>query len=158
MGRVPMDVAEGVLDAAKHDLAAEVIRQFGEVRLQVNGASMLPAVWPGDVVTVRRRHAAELVPGSIVLFVREQRFFAHRLVANLDRVLIARGDSHSFEDLPFHCDDVLGEVVSIQRSGRSVGVSQVWWHRAGSWLVARSEIGARLLLRLRRMKRLGWVN
>ena len=69
-----MDLAGELYDAAKRDLAAEVIRQFGEVRLRVNGASMLPSVWSGDVLTVRRRSAAELLPGRIVLCYRNGAF------------------------------------------------------------------------------------
>jgi signal peptidase I len=153
-----MDLAERVHDAAKHDLAAEVIRQFGEVRMRVNGASMLPSVWPGDVVTVRRRDTSELLPGRIVLCYRDGGFIAHRLVGQRGEELITRGDSHGFEDSPFRPDEVLGEVVSIQRRGRSVAVAQAWWHKACSWLVARSEVGTRLLLRVGRLQRLEWVN
>src|SRR6266478_1168478 len=36
----------------KCDLAADVIRRFGVLRLRVNGFSMLPSIWPGDVVSV----------------------------------------------------------------------------------------------------------
>jgi hypothetical protein len=32
------------------ELAAEVIRSFGRVRLRATGTSMLPAIWPGDVL------------------------------------------------------------------------------------------------------------
>lgn len=158
VGRVPMDLAEAVYDAAKRDLAADVIRQFGEVRLRVNGASMLPCVWPGDVVTVRRRSAAELLPGRIVLCYRDGAFVAHRLVGKRGDALITRGDSHSFEDSPFSGDEVLGEVVSIQRAGQPVALSRTWWHKASSWTAARSELATRMLLRLRRLQRLAWVN
>jgi len=33
----------------KCDLAADVIRRFGALRLRVNGFSMLPSIWPGDI-------------------------------------------------------------------------------------------------------------
>jgi len=158
VGRVPMDLAGEVHDAAKRDLAAEVICQFGEVRLKVNGASMLPSVWPGDVLTVRRRSPGELLTGRIVLCYRDGAFIAHRLVRKQDNDLITRGDSHAFEDPAFSTDDLLGEVVSIHRGSRSVPLSPVWWHKAGSWIAARSEVCTRVLLRLRRLHRLSWVN
>jgi signal peptidase I len=62
------------------ELAAEVIRSFGSLRLRVVGASMLPAVWPGDLLSVRSDDAAEAVPGDIVVFKREGRLVAHRVV------------------------------------------------------------------------------
>ena len=42
--------------ALQCELVADVARAFGEVRLRVTGASMLPAIWPGDIlVTVQRQ-------------------------------------------------------------------------------------------------------
>jgi hypothetical protein len=152
-----MDLAGAVHEAAKRDLAADVIRQFGEVRLKVTGASMLPSIWPGDVLTVRRRYAAELRPGRIVLCYRNGGFVAHRLVGKRGDHWITRGDSHTFEDTPFAGEDVLGEVVGIQRGSRSVPLSRAWWHRAGSWVAARSETFTRILLRLQRLQKLSWV-
>ena len=156
-GRYPMDLNGAVHEAAGRDLAADVIRQFGEVRLKVNGASMLPSVWPGDVLTVRRRSPAELLLGRIVLCYRNGEFVAHRLVGKRGDYWITRGDSHAFEDTPFRGADVLGEVVGIQRGSRSVPLSPVWWHRAGSWVAARSEASTRMLLRLRKLQKLSWA-
>jgi len=36
------------------ELAAEVLRSSGRLRLRATGTSMLPAVWPGDVLSVCR--------------------------------------------------------------------------------------------------------
>lgn len=152
-----MDLAEEVYDAAKCDLAAEVIRRFGELRLQVTGASMLPSVWPGDVLTVRRRSAAQLLTGRIVLCYRNGRFVAHRLVGKRGEHLITRGDAHTFDDIPFRSEDVLGEVVAIQRGRRSARLSPAWWQRAASSVAARSEACTRTLLRLRRLQGVSWA-
>jgi signal peptidase I len=62
------------------ELAEEVVRSFGRLRLRVVGASMLPAVWPGDLLSVRSDDAAEVQPGDIVVFRREERLVAHRVV------------------------------------------------------------------------------
>src|SRR5208282_774814 len=62
------------------ELAAEVLRSFGRLRLRVVGASMLPAVWPGDLLSVRSDDAAEAHPGDIVVFKREGRLVTHRVV------------------------------------------------------------------------------
>jgi len=44
------------------------------------GASMLPAVWPGDVLSVCRGSSTQALPGDIILFARQGRLFAHRVV------------------------------------------------------------------------------
>ncbi|MGA1981848.1 MAG: S24/S26 family peptidase [Acidobacteriaceae bacterium] len=152
-----MNSAAEVQDAAKRELAAEVIREFGEVSLRVTGTSMLPAVWPGDVITARRQNAAELSPGQIVLCYRNQAFSAHRLIGRCDEGLITRGDSLAYDDPPFREVEVLGAVISIRRDGRSVGLPCAWWHGAVSRMVQRSELCARVLLRLRRLPGWSWA-
>ncbi len=157
VGQHPMELAGELLDEARHDLAAQVMRQFGEVRLKVTGASMLPAVWPGDVVTVRRRTPAELLPGRIVLCVRDQGFVAHRLIGRQGDRILTRGDSHLWDDPPFGEDEVLGEVVSILRNGRPVALTPAWWHPVFSWTLRHSELCTRIVLRLRRSVNLSWA-
>ena len=153
-----MRLAGAHSNAAKHELAAEVVRQFGEARIKVTGTSMLPAVWPGDVLTVRRNEPSELLPGRIVLCHRDGRFFIHRLVGRRKDGVITRGDSLGFEDPAFRDDQVLGEVVSIVRDGRPASLSPAWWHEAGSWMVRHSDLCERIFLRLRRLPKLLWVN
>ena len=41
-------------DSSRVELVVDVLGQFGEARLRVVGSSMLPAIWPGDVLTIRR--------------------------------------------------------------------------------------------------------
>jgi signal peptidase I len=143
-----MDLARQIHDAAKRDLTTETLCQFGEVRLRVTGTSMLPSIWPGDVITVRRQCASELLPGRIVLCYRKQAFFAHRLVGKRNDRFITRGDSLSYDDPPFRDVEVLGAVVSILRGGRPVAISTARWHHVASSIVRRSELFTRILLRL----------
>jgi signal peptidase I len=157
VGKLPTKLAGELHDAIRHDLAMEVIRQFGEVRLKVNGASMLPSVWPGDVLAVRRRSVAELLPGSIVLCYRNRGFVAHRLVGKQGDTLITRGDSLPGTDPPFHDTEFLGEVVAILRNGRQVALSPLWWRRACSRILQHSDLSIRIMLRLRRSFRLSWA-
>lgn len=147
--------ATEVRDVVKRDLTAEVIRQFGEVRLKVTGTSMLPSLWPGDVITVRRQSAADLCLGQILLCYRNQAFVAHRLIAKQDHLFSTRGDSLPYSDPPFRDEEVLGAVVSIVRGGGSVPLSSPWWHRLAAGVVQRSERCTRILLRLQRSS---WAN
>ena len=44
-----MDAASNPYESSRIELAADVIRSFGELRLRVTGSSMLPAIRPGIV-------------------------------------------------------------------------------------------------------------
>ncbi|HYB90313.1 MAG TPA: S24/S26 family peptidase [Candidatus Binataceae bacterium] len=103
------------------ELVAEALRLSGEIRLQVTGTSMLPSVWPGDVLLVRG--GGDSVPsiGQIVLFLRDGRLFAHRVVARSDAggraSVVTRGDAVPQCDAPIPGSEVLGSVAGILRDG-----------------------------------------
>lgn len=105
-----METATDARDEVKCDLFLEVLRSFGSARLRVTGTSMLPSIWPGDILEVGlfplssfeslhqqdgsissfpgRGRAGErlaeardsIQPGELVLYERSGRFFAHRVV------------------------------------------------------------------------------
>ena len=99
-----METATDARDEVKCDLFLEVLRSFGSARLRVTGTSMLPSIWPGDILEVSllpvssfespissfpgRGRAGERLaeardsirPGELVLYERSGRFFAHRVV------------------------------------------------------------------------------
>src|SRR5438552_5252219 len=70
-GHRPRLQLEDLRAAAHRELLAEVARKFGEIRFKATGDSMLPSVWPGDLLTVRRQSFSEFQSGEIVLYERE---------------------------------------------------------------------------------------
>jgi len=127
------------------ELVADVARSFGEVRLKVTGASMIPSIWPGDVITVRH-DAVSLQPGQIVLFRRQGKLVAHRIIQVRGDVLSTRGDSLLSSDPPIHSPDIVGHVISVVRSGHSVHLKQSSWQRAVSFTARHSDFGLRIIL------------
>ncbi len=59
---------------AKSVLALDVLRAGCAVRLTALGTSMLPTIWPGDIVSVDSSRASEIRVGDIVLVARDDRF------------------------------------------------------------------------------------
>ena len=139
-------------DAVKRNLVADVTRSYGRVRIMAHGTSMLPSVFPGDILIASRCIPADLVPGQIVLCYRDQQFVAHRLVGKIENHLVTRGDAVCGCYQPFREDEVLGEVVLILRDGYPVDPSPAWWHGAGRWTLRRSRMLGRVLVRLKRLQ------
>jgi signal peptidase I len=104
-------------------LASEIVRSFGKIRLRVLGTSMVPAILPGDLVSVRRVGLSEIAVGEIVLYSREDRLFVHRVITHLNSdaelQLITRGDRLSYNDPPVSSSEFLGRVVSVECSDGS---------------------------------------
>jgi len=108
-------------DKSKRSLAAEVLRSGLHLRLRAMGTSMLPTLWPGDLLTIESVAVEQAKRGDLILFMREGRFFVHRLIAKVeaDAMLITRGDCLSAGDAPVSAKEFLGKVVQVQRRGLS---------------------------------------
>jgi signal peptidase I len=106
--------------AAACQLAAEVAGQFGGVRLRVSGTSMTPAVRPGDVLAVEKASFSQVDTGEIVVFARDGRLVAHRLVAKTECHLITRGDRTRRNDSPVSVAEFVGRVTDVERGGTPV--------------------------------------
>ncbi len=134
----------------KCELAAEVLRSSGNLRLQVTGWSMLPTLWPGDILMFERVDPALLSEGDIVLVDRDRRLFAHRLVAkNLQNSgILTRGDAMRAPDPRVDEKKLLGKVSFILRNGRCIEPRKTLRvsERAVAALVQRSEIAARVVM------------
>ena len=107
----------------KLGLAAELLRGHGTLHLKARGTSMLPSVWPGDLVTIQSVADDEAVVGDILLVLRDNRFFVHRLVERRlvqdCLLLIMKGDAVPHNDPPATASQLLGRVTRIRRSNRS---------------------------------------
>ena len=144
--------------AVKCELAGEVLRSSGKLRLRVTGWSMLPAVWPGDTLLIERADAATVSPGDIVLFGRDRRLFAHRVTGRSDLAgqagILTRGDALPYHDPPVPGRDLLGKISSIVRNGKLIQPrkSPHFTARAVAALVRRSEIAARVVVGVHGMR------
>lgn len=108
-------------EQSKCRLAVEVLQSWGELRLRAEGLSMLPTLWPGDLLTIQAQTSEQVEAGDLVLYAREGRFFVHRVVSKSSRggqvFVMARGDCMSQEDPPVCEAELLGTVTEIRRRG-----------------------------------------
>lgn len=131
------------------ELAAVSLLKTGALRLRVSGSSMLPAVRPGDVLTIHRCPARDAARGDLLLVRRGDRFFVHRMLRREGDAIVTRGDAVRSADPPVAFEDLLGKVVSIERRGRSVTppASTGPATRVAAWAFARSALAGRLFTR-----------
>ena len=99
---------------------------------------MLPQIWPSDVLVIRRKDAALVQPGELVLYLRQDRLFVHRLLQNDLRpgLLLTKGDSVPLPDPPVQYEDYLGVVTEICHRGTNRAPSRK------PWLLSRVVAGA----------------
>jgi len=114
----------------------------------------LSSIWPGDVLEVRCENAAEICPGEVVLFKRDGRLLAHRVVAKVGgperTLLITRGDRLRMPEPPVSPEELLGRVTAIVRGERRTEPRLTRWGRVTSWVLSHSDLCTSLALRLKR--------
>lgn len=146
-------------DALKCDLAAEVLRSSGQLRMRVSGTSMLPALWPGDILTIHRHHPGQLRPGDLVLAARNGGLAVHRLIAIHGPLVTTRGDALPRPDPPLPSDHLLGRVAWIQRGAACLtprpGIPLP--QRLLAMALRHSDGLQSLLLRLHALRRRRWA-
>jgi hypothetical protein len=142
------------MDAQTHrsvvccELTHSVVCTYGEVRLKVTGSSMLPAIWPGDEITVVRTEYVALQPGQILLYHRNNGLTAHRIRQIERDYLITCGDSLLYPDAPVRPGEVVGRVVSILRNGRSICLKPSHASSILARILCRSNFSRRFALHL----------
>jgi signal peptidase I len=141
-------------NALRCDLAIEVVGRFGCARFRVSGTSMVPAIRPGDLISVERAGVEEISSGEIVVFARESRLVAHRVVGRTgipgESYLVARGDRTRRNDALVSSAKLVGRVMRIERGGFRVRLASRlnMTQRVISHLLRFSDSATYLYLRL----------
>jgi len=138
-----MSAARSNWSAVRSGLVTEALRRGGglgrRVRLQVYGESMLPTLWPGDVVEIASCSLEDVRAGEIVLAMRDDRFFLHRLVgrcfgaASTPNGFLLCGDSMPGPDPLFPPEALLGRLVRNTGEGRAASAAAVRPGLGASW-------------------------
>ena len=140
---------ESALTQQKLALCSAALRSGETIRIRAFGASMLPTIWPGDVLVIAGASSEEFVCGDIVLAKRES-LVIHRLMKRTVEHCVLRGDAMAQNDAPFSPADVLGKVVEIRRGGCVVvpqqGIQPLW--RALAFLLCHSWVCRTIALRV----------
>ncbi len=116
---------------------------------------MLPAIWPGDIVSISCQGTEEPDYPDVVLFKAERRLFVHRVLRSENGRLITRGDALPHCDPPVDVADVIGVVTEILRVRGSELVSMPVGRpssgrRALAFVIRRSELARTIVLKWRR--------
>ncbi len=147
--------------AVRSALVADVLRRSGRLRVRllvrgvIYGESMLPTLWPGDVVEIESCSVEDVWPGEIVLARREDRLVLHRLVAPCTpNGFLLRGDCVPGPDPQYPPEALLGRLVRGADEGRAVSAAVlrqgfgVKWSRAVGMLFCHCGVSRRLALKL----------
>jgi hypothetical protein len=93
------------------ELLAQVLREGNRIKLRVQGTSMMPAIWPGDILTIAPAGENSLVIGNIAFILIDGRFRTHRVIGHSKQgnavFPVTRGDALDVND------SIGGELLGI---------------------------------------------
>jgi signal peptidase I len=154
MPEITTSTARSSWSAERSAVAADALRRSGCLRLQVHGESMLPALWPGDVVEIASCSAEDVRPGEIALALRNGRFFLHRFVARSQPTsFLLRGDSMPGSDPLFPLEALLGRLVRNADEAFRATWFDAKWSRALGLLLCHCSLARRLALKLHHLRK-----
>jgi signal peptidase I len=101
-------------------LSVELLEQGCGIRFRAGGGSMTPAIKDGALITVAPINPAEVKPGDVLLYRRQERVIAHRVVqiSEAGASFVLRGDAACADDELVKAEQVLGKVVLVERAER----------------------------------------
>jgi signal peptidase I len=139
-------------------MAAEILQASGILHLRVTGSSMLPTLWPGDIVTLQSVIPQPVSVGEVVLFQRDNQFVIHRvsrILSSRENLIITRGDSMADEDSPVSSSELMGRVIGVRRREKPMSVSSKpsVFQRSFGWLFSRSDFLCNFALRCHQTRR-----
>ena len=100
------------------ELAGELLKKGGRLRIKARGGSMVPSLWDGDLVQVVPTEGQKILVGDVICYETSPgRFFLHRVIGRDGERFVTKGDALAFSEVisPWH---VLGKVVAVERHGR----------------------------------------
>lgn len=145
--------------AVRSALVADVLRNSGRwqeplrLRGEIHGESMLPTLWPGDVVAIESCSIDDACPGEIVLALRDDRLVLHRLIAPCTpKGFLLRGDSAPDLDPLLPPEALVGRLVRrnsfLGRTRFATNWCGMAWSRAWGTLFCHWSFARRVALRL----------
>src|SRR5579864_7139215 len=99
----------------KVELVSSMLRTGGAVKIKALGTSMLPTIWPGDILVIESISHDQLVCGELLAVRVQNEIRVHRLLEKTAPDWITRGDSMPQNDPAISPNDVLGRVSEIRR-------------------------------------------
>ena len=122
------------------ELSRQVLKGGRDLRFRARGSSMHPMVRDGDTLIVRPVNSTEIAVGDIVFYRAPGRgIVVHRVVGVQkdvsEGILVVKGDAVRSPDPAVCGSQVLGKVVSIERSGRPIDPDSRLWRYFGALYV-----------------------
>ncbi len=139
-------------EMAKCALIVESVARFGHARFRATGTSMMPCIYPGDVIEVVRTEPERIRVGDVLACYRDGRLVVHRLtaVSRGDRgtLFTVRGDSLRRPDAPCPAENVFGVVTRVTRRGCVIDVHLSPWKTLLANLLRTSQVLTLVILRI----------
>ena len=137
---------------AVDDLLLVSLAEGREIRLRVNGTSMVPLLKLGDIVVIQRIEPERLRKGDLVVVRHEHELVTHRLVWQTAGKWVTKGDNCRSLDPAVVDQAILGKVIALERSGATIDLQEKHWQTINRWLARLGWIEANVFLFSRRLR------
>jgi signal peptidase I len=116
------------------DMLNEVIERDEDVPLKTFGMSMVPFIYGGDWVVVRRVNAEKVRLGDVVIYQAGNVVVAHRVIRRREQnsqvYFTVKGDAHLAAEGETTAGEIVAKVVALQKAGQRIDLDRPRWRLA----------------------------
>ena len=117
------------------ELSTELLELGGSLSFKAHGFSMSPFIRNGDILSVQPVEVTALKAGDIAFYrIACDRLVVHRIIGRFRQasqvVFKIRGDALYGPDELVQADQILGQVMSVQRGRKVIRLDQGFWNLA----------------------------
>jgi ribosomal protein S18 acetylase RimI-like enzyme len=127
-------------DDLKLELLEEIAKKGNKFHFKSFGASMLPLIRAGDILTIKPIKLADLNLGDVILYQNNGKPLVNRLIKKRklynSPIFILKGDFLPHSDNPIDKSQIFGKVVNIDRNSIKINYN-TFWRKKFNLLLAR---------------------
>lgn len=120
------------IDKALVDISVKILNDNMSIRGRLKGNSMYPLIKNDEIIKVKPLKENDLTVGDIVVFKADTLITVHRFLkehASNGTIITTKGDSNMFFDPPNQKIDIIGKVISVEKStGTIINLETRTWY------------------------------
>lgn len=128
----------------KSDGIIKILAKRRSFTLKVEGASMLPLLLPGDILSLEKTSFLRIKEDDIALVIKNNQPLIHRVIYKSDKYLVTRGDNKIKSDGTIKPSQVYSKVTGLKRGRQSIQLEDYYLYQSSRYFEAIYQLAVKL--------------
>src|SRR3989344_5224599 len=120
----------------------KIFKNSKSFRIKSQGLSMIPVLWPGDLIYFSIKKTENLKENDLILAFKNEKLFAHRVIYRTAGYLITKGDNNILCDGRIYPRQVIGTVTKLNRGNQHIDLENFYLIQSTAYFSEINKINA----------------